>query len=297
MGHPMQLGTLALTSLILGGGCLPTDTRPPPGELTVVAETEEPTLSGLTTEDGWSLSFEQMLVSVGHSSAEGDDCNAYNDPDYARVLNGLRPGAQKINTLFVVGFCELDIELSSPKEDSPLGQAATAADRDFLRTPGADTYVPEGGISFHIVGTAIRGGETKRFAWPYRNRIDYSLCTTVENGVRTPGIRVGEKESKRATVTLHATTPFQTQLAPQGAVVRFGAFASADVDGDDDVTLQELGGVLLADLDDGTHYSDAHSGWATLEDYVYHGLFPKVVRYENDGECELEIFPNDRQPR
>ncbi|HMR07065.1 MAG TPA: hypothetical protein PKA88_14880 [Polyangiaceae bacterium] len=287
----------ALALALATGGCLPTDTRPPPGTLNVVARTEEATLAGVVTDDGWALSFEQLLVSVGHASAEGDDCTAYNDPDYARVLDGLRSGAQKINTLFVVGLCELDIELSSPKEDSPLGAGTTAADRDFLRTPGSDTYVPEGGVSYHLVGTATKGGVTKRFAWPYRNRIDYSTCAALENGVPSAGIRIREHETKSATVTLHGTAPFQTSRDAKSARLRFDAFAAADANTDGEVTLDELGDVLLSDLDDGTDYSDADAGWVTLEDYVYHGRFPKVVRYENDGVCELEIFPNDRAPR
>ncbi|MEZ4221974.1 MAG: hypothetical protein R3B13_13660 [Polyangiaceae bacterium] len=277
--------------------CLPTDTRPEPGTLNVVGETEARTLEGFSTDDGWTMRFERMLVSVGHSSAEGDDCTSYNDPDYARVLDALRPGQQKINTVFCQGFCELDIELSSPNAESALGAGVTAADRDLLRTPGKDAYVPEGGLSVLLDGTATKGGTDKHFAWAYRNRIDYSVCQHYENGVLVGGLRVVAKQTTTTRVTFHASAPFQQQLEPKDAMLGFEHFAAADADQDGEVTLDELARVSLGDIETQDRFADAKPGWATLADYVYLGLFPKLVRYEDDGVCELEVFPNDRAPR
>ena len=76
------------------GACLPTDTRPPPAEITVTVSSSEYTRTGIShdfTVDGFDISFQRVLVSLGGIQV-GDDnqvagCSEYSDPGYTRLFD------------------------------------------------------------------------------------------------------------------------------------------------------------------------------------------------------------------
>ncbi len=289
----------ALLSAGLLTACLVTDPRPPPSSVLFTVSSDEPLRSGFTTDDGWSVQYSRFLISLGHASPEGDACLFYSDAAYNRVLDARRAGPQKLSIIYMLYTCSIDYEVSSPWSDSVLGEGATATDRELMRTPGADDYVKESGISLRVEGTAEKDGVGKRFSWSFRNRIDSTNCSFVVDGQVVQGVDLHENEAVTRDFTVHGATLFQDRLDAGQAKLRFGALAAADEGGDADgeVTLEELGQVPLADVAVADRYSDADPGWTTLEDYVYRGLFTKVVRPQGDGSCEeTEIFPNDRTP-
>lgn len=91
--------------------------------------------------------------------------------------------------------------------------------------------------------------------------------------------------------------------------IRFDAFAVADDahgDADGDITLAELGQVPLVEIQrnerdaqaDGALRADGGAGaWTTLEDFVYLGLFPRVVRFGARGACTMRARPKTEPPR
>jgi len=293
----MRLLPLLVCTAAVVASCLPADTRPPAGAMHVDAVADERLSNGFDTTDGWSIHYTRFLLSVGRASLEGDSCIAYSDLDYSRVLDMKVASRQKLNLVYGTGACDVDFELSSPSLDSVLGEGVSPADRDFMRTPISDAYAKQSGISIHVEGSATKAGESEHFSWSFLRRIDYSACSVVSNGQTLSGVQLDENADVTIDVTIHGSTLFQDSLDPTLANLGFGDFAAADgVQGNSDgeVTLEELGGVALADIASTNHYSDASKTWKTLEDYVYQGLFAKVVRYRGDGSCELDVFANDR---
>lgn len=291
--HGLAMGAAVLTS-----ACLVSDPRPPPGSVTITATSDSALVDGFTTADGWNVSYQHFLASLGHASPEGDDCTFYSDAAYNRVLSMRRSGPQRLSILYALGQCELDFEVSSPWEDSVLGQGVTAADREFMRTPGTDDDVRDAGISLYLEGTARFEGMEKHFAWAFRKRIDYSGCYFSENGRVVHGFTVEQNQNLTRDFTVHGGTVFQDRLGAGSASLSFAAFAAADDEygnRDGEITLSELGLVPLTDIAADGKYTDADRAWQSLEDYVYKGLFTRIVRYQGDGGCEeVEVFPNDR---
>lgn len=286
---------LLLTASV--ANCLPQDTRPVPGTALILAVPDDDLSAGISTVDGWQITFDKFLVHLGYSSIEGDNCIGYADPDYGRVLDMTAAGPQRVGVLYGIGHCDFDFELRSPHDDSLLGAGVTAEDRALMRTPGDDPYAKDAGMSIHIVGVATRGDEEKRFTWSYRYRYDYGPCKSLTPDGWYEGVDFVEAQEFPIEITIHGGTLFQDKLE-LGGPLRFDAFASADTSyGDDDgyVTLEELQQVPLTDIATEEAYADGT--WESLLDYMYLGLFKRVVRYERDGKCEEEQFVNDRAPR
>lgn len=283
-------------------GCLPNDTRPSPGKLLVTVSPDEALSSGMTTADGWQVSFERFLVSLGRVSVDGDGCLAYSDPDYSRVLDLRQPGPQKLSLVYAVGHCDFDMELSSPQPDNVLGPGTTEADRTFLRTPGDDAFTQASGISIHAEGTATRGAARTSFAWSFRHRIDYAGCSATVDGREVKGFDIASGESRTLDVLIRGAALFSTDRIDMDAETWFQPYADADALGDRNgvVALDELSRIDLAGAgaDAGTDAAVSTSTrWATLEDFLYLGLFPLVPRFRGNGTCAMEVFPNDRVPR
>src|SRR5262249_44121783 len=68
-GGRLLMRRLAFTALTLAAAlaaaCLPNDTRPEPAEIEFTASSSDATRQGLTTVDGYDISFERALIDVG----------------------------------------------------------------------------------------------------------------------------------------------------------------------------------------------------------------------------------------
>jgi hypothetical protein len=265
----------------------------------VTASPDDVILGGVVTADGWSVDVQRFLISLGRASAEDEEgtCNqGYSDPNYTRVLDMVQGSGQKLNLVYALGECTLDLELSSPWEDSVLGKGVTATDRALMRTPGSDDYVVDGGISILARATARKGSTEKQLSWAYRFRIDYTNVGVAVGADVVRGMALHEHEELTMDFPIRGGVLFQDRLDGAGQL-RFDPMAAADDtygNGDGEVTLSELGKVPLADIAGADQYADGQaSGFETLEDYVYRGLFESVV---DANAVETEIFPNDRNP-
>lgn len=288
-------------SLVVGAAlctpaCLQNDPRPPPGSVLVTASPDSVIETGVVTADGWQVDYQRFLVSLGFASAEDDEgtCNhTYSDPNYSRVLDMKSGHEQKLNLVFALGVCSIDLELSSPKEDSVLGQGATPADRKFMRTPESDDYVTDGGISIHLEATARKGSVEKRLSWSYRYRIDYTNIGTRQGTEVKRGFELKEHDELQMDVPILGGALFWDQLSGEGQL-RFDAIAAADQNNDGEVALHELEAVPLASIADSSRYADGEAkGLMTLGAYVYKGLFQRVV---DANAKEKDVFPNTRNP-
>ena len=71
--------------------CLPVDTRPPPASVLVTVRGAAHIKEGIpaaSLQDGWSITFDRFLISLGQAELQGDACTPYSDADYRRIFDG-----------------------------------------------------------------------------------------------------------------------------------------------------------------------------------------------------------------
>jgi hypothetical protein len=294
----LRLGVAGLVVASLRfAGCLPKDTRPEPGSLTVTVTSELPGgKAEWTTVDGWTIDYQRFLVSVRRANLDkGGSCNQYSDARYGRLYDALRTGSHKLSQQYGLGQCELGFRVDSPRSDDLLGPGVTKDDQTFMRTPGSDAWAHLRGISVHVEGTATKGTRKKHFVWSFRRRIEYSGCRLEAAGVvLASGVKLSGGDDQKLDLRLHGEALFQDDTDPTKAELRFDAFAQADDqygNGDGEVTLEELSLVPLDSAavepgDAGGHTKDG-GPWASLGDYVYLGLVRHVARYRDSGVCSV----------
>jgi hypothetical protein len=284
--------------------CLPHDTRPEPGSVFVTVTGSAPLLGergSLTTDDGWTLSYDRLLISLGGASLEADACSSYYDADYRRIFDMRTAAPQKVGVVYALGSCDFGFRVSGPDLEAVLGEGVTATDKAFMGTPGTDPYSVNRGISLYASGSASKGGVTKRFAWAFRQRVRYESCVAASATPDDYSFHLKSGAAEHAHLFVHGETLFFDDLDLTNATARFDPVAAADDsygDGDGEVTLSELGLVPLTEVATDGNYSpppnrDA-ADWQTLEDFVYWGLFPQVVRFESDGVCSVRAGDSPR---
>lgn len=274
-------------ALLSFAGCLPADTRPPPAEVLVNVESSASTRDGLVTTDGWTIHFDRVLLSVGDSDVDGDDCDSYAGAGYQRILDGRLNESQKLGLVFGLGDCSLAFRARPPDGDSILGKGITETDRDLLRIPATDPFVSsDTAVVFLVQGSAEKAGVKKTFDWSYRARTFYEKCK-----VDDQTFHLDENGKRTLALEVHAESLFLDGPDPTKAVARFDAFAAAD-DGDGKLTYDELTKVKIADA--GLSLGDSPDpSWKTLGDWLYRGAFPRIVRFGATGVCGIRV----REPK
>ena len=282
---------LAATTL---PGCLPGDSRPEPGSLYVTAAASPATTEGLTTPDGWTVSFERLLAGIGSIQIEGEGCNGYSEPRYTRLFDFAEPmpSPQKVAQAYGLGTCELGFELSPPQVDALLGQGVTAADLELMRVELKDAWIrdPEQ-TSVRVIGTATRGSIVKQFEWVFRMEYDIERCAEGKDG--QPGstlVLEGGAEVSR-TIVIDAAELFRESADPE-APLRFDALAESDADADGVITLEELDKVaapVVPDMGPSEGGSAPGTESPTLADLLYDTLVPRMARPAGSGLCEFEL--------
>lgn len=275
--------------------------------------------NGITTVDGYDVHFERVLASlggayVGDDNDEGGGCSEYSSPQYTRLFDFVDVTTpEKVGLAYASGSCPFGFVVRFPNPDAIIGTGATEADGDFMRIPKSDRYATDAGISLYVIGSATNGSVTKRFEWEFRERMGYRDCWVPAGESKRTLLALPSGGSASVNVEMQPEALFRDQLDPEVGVLRFQPFADADANADDEVTLDELDGIELADLGEGYDYpkpgtspdpqealytcSDT-DGVAvvvkTLGDYAYCAAAPSVARFQGIGGCRLQA---GRRPR
>lgn len=298
----LVFGSIALTAIGISVACVPADTRPEPGNLTVTVSPSRAVAGGFDTSDGWHITFERVLVGIGSVSLS-DSCVRYSDANYDRILDAKRGEAQKLGILYGLGECDVRFRISPPSSDAIVGTGVQEADKTTMRTPGADAYFPRSGISVDITGIAVRAAERKNFHFLFRPRVRFQRCGAAADGGAAPTVKLESGRAITYDIRLEAEALFRDDLRPDASSFRFDPFASADKDRDQWVTLDELKQVPIESIRDaggfeaGSYTYDDDGGLrrgpsltiTTLADYVYEILLPLMPRLENFGPCVPSI--------
>jgi len=262
-------------------GCLPVDTREPPGALHVSVRGNEAMAGGIaSTADGWTIRYDRFLVTIGRTWPAGE-CDVYSDAEYDRVVDARRTQPQKLSLLYALGRCGLAFAVSAPGENTLLTAGVNEDDKAFLRQSGA----PNDGIAMHVEGSAEKGAFSKRFSWSLKRYTGY-YCGLDEDVDRRFVLRENGDES--ATVTLRGEALFEldAELAP--GALRFDPFAEADDvwgDGDGEVDPIELERAPATDVE----------AFTTLRGQLDASLFPAVAALDR-GPCDI-VPLNEPVPR
>ena len=262
-----RLASLALATLAAACG----DDGAAPGTLSVTIYGEEFIEEGIPAEtftDGWAVDFERFLISVGEVTAavgEDDpsiDAAGYQIFDLAQgsdgegflVASGDVPGGGYDHVAYRVGA----------DEDA---EAGNASPDDVILMTG-------GGYALYVEGTATRDDETMTFAWAFTGATSYSHC---EGTAEVDG---GEASTQ---ITIHADHLFYDDLVSSEPNVAFDLVASADEDGDGDVTQAELAAI---DITGEERYQvgnndDVTDLWTFIDFQV-----SSVGHIDGEGHCE-----------
>ncbi len=315
----MRAFAVALFASVCATACLPVDDRPPPGILTVTLTSDDslgPERKPFDTDDGWTVSFDSFVMSVGYTRLGlSDACSDYAGSlfgpgrGYNRLIQLNAAEEQRVSAVRLIGTCSLQFWNREPEDDSVLGEGVTEKLRDRLRKKKDDPFTKDLGTTLYVKGHAVRGEKRKTFTWSFRQAIRHRSCqVTTESGVER-GVQLESDETRE--YDLHVLGKLLFLASPSSTELAFEPFASADDEygnADGRVTLTELRKTPL---------SEELSAWATtwLEDfsraleeaprgvevftpkaddiktyagYVYLGLVPELVRFRRTGTCRVD---------
>jgi hypothetical protein len=293
----LPLFVLAIATAALGGvfaACLPGDTRPVPAVIHFTVESSPAVTEGFTTVDGWHVSFERFLVSVGGMSlgghgiggrdADESACNSYSDARYQRLIDLVVPGQQKLSDVYGLGACGLRLRLRPPNADDLLGEGVSAQDLAFMRVEDTDEIATHERQSVHVRGLAKRDAVTIHFDWSFRTNLSLHGCADASGiGYASDVALIGGEVLTRA-VVIHGEELFhagRTDASP----LRFDALAAADADGDHVITLSELGAIDGPPPEADAGFGAVDGGGPTMEQFLYEELLPRMVRLGDSAAC------------
>lgn len=180
--------------------------------------------------DGWAISFDKVLLSVGDVSAAVEENDpALTSPEY-RIWDIALPSGgvgHEVAAAAVDGGPYDHVAFRvAPSADAVAGNA-TAEDVELMR---------DGGHGLYVAGRAERDGDSLAFAWGFSGATSYRECegtALVDGGEHT------------TTLTIHMDHLFYDDLFSPEPLVAFDLVAQADADGDAVVTQAELAAVSL----------------------------------------------------
>ena len=290
----MSAALVASASLVMGAaglvGCLPGDTRPVPGSVFVTASPSDATAHGFKTSDGWSVAFDRLLVGMGNIDFHDDNCAGYGEAHYAKLFDFAAPSAaspQKVGLAYGLGACPVTFDVRSPSDDAPLTAGVTSADVAFMNARASDAFVTDDeGAVVYATGHATKGATTKRFAWLIRQRFDVQDCPAGADAGAATNLHLKGNDAVTLDISVHGEELFRAS-ADDGAALRFDDLAAADVNGDGDVTLEELALVPAP-----VTSADTDGGVVTLADLVYLALTTRMPQV-GGGACEIDVHDHD----
>ncbi len=227
-----------------------------PGTLEISVYGEEFVEAGIPADafsDGWSVTFDRFLVSLGDvSAAAGHEAPALVESDY-REFDLAQPSG---------GAGQLVVSAEVPG-----GVYDHVGYRIAPATPG--------GNAVYIEGTATKGTVSKTFAWGFAKPTTYAHCE---------GTAVVDGGTATTQITIHADHLFYDDLVAPEPNLAFDLIARADDEGDADgvVTPAELEAV---DITAEEHYQVGNFDVTNLWDFIDHQV-STIGHIDGEGHCE-----------
>ncbi len=251
---------------------------------------------GVTTLDGWHISFERLLVGIGDASlgALGDGvgeidtsvCTSYANANYERLFDVTVGGRQTLSDIYGLGTCGVSFRITVPwQRDTPLGAGVSAEDLAFMRDSAHNTAATNRARFMYVRGQATRDTTTKRFEWSFQQwTTAFRGCVNADEMGFASDVFLTSGAALDLPVVIHGEELFR-EGPSNDSPLRFDALAAADADGDQIITLEELGDVVspLTEVDAGVTSVDG--GAPSIADLFYRGLVPRMARLRDSGPC------------
>lgn len=240
---PVWLG-LALLACV---GCLPADLRPEPGKVVVAVDMpadlrQAQTVANqiqFTTGDGWSVTLDRFLVSMGNMMLQGPSCAEYASAWYGRVLDLSQPGPQRLGQLWGLNGCRLTFEVMRPSDNAVLGQNVSEQERSFMRNAvvpfaAGDKILSDEGMALHVLGSAIKDQVQVGFDWGFSTGRRFGECVRLIDGKLEEHLPLVGGETTEITIGVDPRELFvfidPTRSSPQQASGEFLMQRIADAD-------------------------------------------------------------------
>jgi hypothetical protein len=274
--------------------CLPGDTRPPPAVVHFTVEPSPAVTEGVTTVDGWHISFERLLIGVGGArlGARGEgignidpsECTAYANANYERLFDLTVSGRQTLSDVYGLGTCGVGFALKVPWGDTPLGEGVSAQDLAFMRDSSHHTAATNHPRSVYVRGQATRDTTTKRFEWSFEAILLLIGCVNPGDAGYASDLALTSGAELPLPVVVRGEELFREDVADDEPL-RFDALAAADTDGDQVITREELAVAAgpPPDMDGG--FRSADGGAPSLEDLISRRLVLRMMRLGDSGPC------------
>lgn len=270
---------LLFVGAFLGSGCLPGDTRPEPGHVFVTAEPTDATVHGFTTDDGWTMRFERILMSLGYLTLGGDDCVVYGQAIYARFFDFAVPGAQKLGEVYGRGPCDLQFVWWTPEQSALLGKGVSEDDFKLLAGKKSGSYVT------YIRGSATRNQETKHFEWKFVPIAFLGDCRANPDAQPTTSFVLKGGDNWQPRIEIHAENLLLVSKAGEKKY-EFDDFAAADKDEDGEISMLDLGRIRDVDL------STVQTWEISLLSILHHQRLMQMVTFDG-SPCRRVDPPAD----
>jgi hypothetical protein len=284
---PLSLAILACSSSDSGGAkgtvqiiVVPEDTIP--GGL-------EPGNGDENVKDGWKITYDRFLTTVGNFKATRSDAagESLADPAvYVLDLKNAPASGYVLATLSDAAAARWDkfgFDMPNAKAGAKAGGSTTAADLDFMI---------KGGYSVYFEGTAEKGADKISFKWGFAAGTSFADCAAADGAV---GFAVPAGGTVQVKPTIHGDHIFFTNVT-QGAEIterRAEWMKTCDKNADKSLTIDELkacdAATALPQKPSGAYdlagVKDADGdGKITVYDYVA-GQLRTLGDFQGDGEC------------
>jgi hypothetical protein len=251
--------------------------------------------AGVTTVDGWHISFERLLVGVGDAQLgargngagriDASECTSYANASYERLFDVTVGGRQTLSDIYGLGECGVSFILIPPFfRDTTLGEGVSAEDLAFMRTVGLDVFGQKSYRSVYLRGQATRDATTKRFEWSFRLFFSLAGCVNAADTGFASDVVLTSGAELPLPIVVRGEELFREGLEDDSPL-RFDALAAADTNGDQVISQEELAGVPAPSTEADAGVLTLDGGAPSVENVMYERLLPRMMRLGDSGPC------------
>jgi hypothetical protein len=226
--------------------------------------------------DGWSMSFDKFVVSIGNVAGQAGHGNMeVGDPSFHVVDLAKSSGGE--------GFELAKFAAPGGDYDHYGYQLKSDANATVLNADAADaTMMKAMAYGMWIKGSATKGAVTKTFEWGFTTKLTYSHCDLMDKV---------DGDTLTAQATIHADHLFYDDAVSEEPNTSFQLVADADTNGDNAITMAELAAVDIraqTRYQVGSNRDPSGAEITNLKQYIEHQQVT-VGHINGEGHCEDQL--------
>ena len=235
-------------------------------------------------QDGWTISYDRYLVTIGRfRAARSDTGEKLSDPtEYVLDMKNAPTSGyvtKEFRDVAAVRWDKFGFDVPNAKEGMKTLAPTKQADVDFMISNGYSVYYE---------GSASKGDDTISFKWGFAAGTSFDDCST-EDGI--PGFAVPSGGTVQVKPTIHGDHQYFDNIT-QGVEItdRLAQWLKTCDDGDSELTLDELKECDVSTALPSPPYDLAGiedqdgDGAISVYDYV-NTQMRTFADYQGDGEC------------